>query len=53
MIHYFRGYAVYDRVNLGGTSDVPPQFSMPDPAFLAPSISGVSRWVLSVLEHPP
>lgn len=36
-IHYFHGYAVYDRVNLSGASDVSPQFSMPDPASLAPT----------------
>ena len=40
-IHYFHGYAVYDRVDLGGASDVAPQFSMPDPASLAPSMNDI------------
>ena len=40
-IHYFHGCAVYDRVNLGGASDVPPRFSMLEPASLAPSISDI------------
>ena len=40
-IHYFHGYAVYDRLNLSGTSDVPPQFSMPDPVSLAPSLNDI------------
>ena len=40
-IHYFHVYAIYDRVNLGDTLDVPPWFCMPDPASLAPSIIDV------------
>ena len=40
-IHYFHGYGLYDRVNLGGALDVPPQFFMPNPASLAPSIHDI------------
>ena len=40
-IHYLHGYAVYDRVNLHGESDVTLQFSVPDPASLAPSTNDI------------
>ena len=38
-LHYFHGYAVWDRVNFPGLSNKPPSPCTPDPSMLIPSPS--------------